>query len=444
MPVPDGSLYWRLVDSAKKPLSVYRRFHVHGVHALRAESPSGPAVSWDDAVDFQWSHDAGSLPELGSHWIEISGDAAFASLLQKPQIPAHSLRASIRGLPEGRYFWRVASRYGTLTILGPSREFHVRKGQQLAIDPLAPRDAAVVQAGQQLLFEWEANARQADFTLDLEGPPGAARSVETRQKMVAVPDLMVGNYRWRIFGHVGGMQAETPWRRFRILQPGPIALVSPRSGSNIEVAAAGVPVTFDWTRSESPATSEYVLEVASDPEFQRIVGFKRSRTPRTTSAEFNLSADRDYFWRVAVLGPEGLAQALSASSSFRYSIYKGLPAPGDLLPQDGVTCNPLKSKEPCTYSWSEVSGAALYEIEFFNADPGGRAPASSESMRPALRKTVAESSFRTRSLAEGSYYWRVRARDRSGRPGAASPLRRFQLNLGRRLSAPRGRSSEVQ
>jgi hypothetical protein len=70
------------------------------------------------------------------------------------------------------------------------------------------------------------------------------------------------------------------------------------------------------------------------------------------------------------------------------------------------------------FDWSDVSGAASYTIQIDD---------QSAFSSPTVDQTVSASTYSTSSLPVTRMWWRVRAVDASGVPGAWSSARRFEV-----------------
>jgi hypothetical protein len=92
-----------------------------------------------------------------------------------------------------------------------------------------------------------------------------------------------------------------------------------------------------------------------------------------------------------------------------------LPAPSQLAPAADARFAPGTN---ITFDWSDVSGAANYTIQI-----------SDQSTFPStiVSPTVTSSQFSTGTLPVQTMWWRVRANDGSGRAGAWSSARRFEV-----------------
>jgi hypothetical protein len=73
-----------------------------------------------------------------------------------------------------------------------------------------------------------------------------------------------------------------------------------------------------------------------------------------------------------------------------------------------------------TFDWSDVAGAASYTIQIDDSD---RFEAPLE-----VSQSVTASQYATSLSTRRDYWWRVRALDASGNPGAWSAIRRFRVD----------------
>jgi hypothetical protein len=91
-----------------------------------------------------------------------------------------------------------------------------------------------------------------------------------------------------------------------------------------------------------------------------------------------------------------------------------LPAPSLVSPQHDARFN---SGQTIVFDWSDVSGAASYIIQIDEQD---------SFSSPIVNQTVTASTY-SRALPTTRMWWRVRAVNASGTPGAWSSVRRFEL-----------------
>lgn len=93
-----------------------------------------------------------------------------------------------------------------------------------------------------------------------------------------------------------------------------------------------------------------------------------------------------------------------------------LPAPTLLSPASDTRFSPGQT---VSFDWSDVLGAASYEIQISGAN---------DFSSLAVDRTVTASQFSISTLSSSNSYWRVRAKDASGNPGAWSTTLRFTVN----------------
>jgi hypothetical protein len=93
-----------------------------------------------------------------------------------------------------------------------------------------------------------------------------------------------------------------------------------------------------------------------------------------------------------------------------------LPAPSQLSPPAGARFAPGTT---ITFDWSDVAGAASYTLQIDDLQDF--------SAPLVLNQTTTASQFTTSTLPTRRMWWRVRANDASGAPGAWSPAIRFEV-----------------
>lgn len=440
-----GRYFWRLEDSEHQPCSATYEFNLRAVRPIQTLSPVGKVYSWDNAIEFRWSNPGlYDLPE--SHWIEVSSDRQFGQLLQKQAIPIHSLHHQMNFPLEGKFFWRISSRFGDLTIFSEPKEMQIEKGKKISIRLLEPRDKAPIASDSGMTFHWESNGPPMKYRWELspKTKPNEIDSIETREQAYFIASPNLGEFRWRVRADLGTIAAESEWREFSVIKPGSLKTTAPPSGANIEIPSIGAPISFSFSKSQSNRFDHYLFQISNSPDFQSILGEKISKTNAFSTSEFNLSSDKDYFWRVISQSSEGLSLEMSSSSSFRVTIKSGPSAPRDLTPQSGVTCNPVKNKGLCRFAWMAVFEVDHFDVEFAKADLNLREPASDAFQKPVLIRRTKQTYLEESSLNEGVYYWRVRAVDSKNRVGEYSQINTVKITFGSAISAPRAHSSEVQ
>lgn len=92
-----------------------------------------------------------------------------------------------------------------------------------------------------------------------------------------------------------------------------------------------------------------------------------------------------------------------------------LPAPSLLAPAEGARWAPNVTR---TFDWTDVTGAGTYTLQVSS---------SSAFTAVAVERTVTASTVNLSFGTEGTRYWRVRAHDTGGSPGAWSATRSFRI-----------------
>ncbi|HEV3485119.1 MAG TPA: hypothetical protein VG106_06910 [Vicinamibacterales bacterium] len=93
-----------------------------------------------------------------------------------------------------------------------------------------------------------------------------------------------------------------------------------------------------------------------------------------------------------------------------------LSAPSLLAPAVDARFAPGQS---ITFDWTDVSGAASYTIQIDDSE--------TFSTPLVMSQSVAASQLTTSTLPTTRMWWRVRANDAAGNPGAWSGVRRFEV-----------------
>jgi nitrogen fixation protein FixH len=182
-------------------------------------------------------------------------------------------------------------------------------------------------------------------------------------------------------------------------------LVSPLDGATRFTSTPA----FDWTDVSGASTYDFQLD--DDPAF----GSPNASQTGLAASNYTLAAaeaqaDGTYYWRARGVDGGGTPGAYSASRTLTIST----TAPALLSPADGTTT----SDSTPSFDWADKTGAADYELQIDDDPLFGSVN---------LNKTGLSTSDYTlaaaEALADGTWYWRVRARDADANatPYSASP-----------------------
>jgi len=92
-----------------------------------------------------------------------------------------------------------------------------------------------------------------------------------------------------------------------------------------------------------------------------------------------------------------------------------LPAPALVSPSNDARFTPGQT---IVFDWSDVAGAATYVIQIDDQE---------SFSSPTVNRSVSTSTHSTSTLPTTRMWWRVRAVDAAGTPGAWSSVRRFEV-----------------
>jgi hypothetical protein len=172
-----------------------------------------------------------------------------------------------------------------------------------------------------------------------------------------------------------------------------------------------------------PGAAKYDVLLATDPALGSLIGSGPIETSALSLAPPITLHVGTYYWAVTPIDAEGNRGVRSAVRSFRWAwpAVPTNPQVEDLVDQGSIDATDFGSSPESSlylpqFRWSPVPGATRYELEI-NSDrswaAGSRVCCDEKILSPVFAPTQAFLSNR--------YYWRVRAFDASGNPGAWTP-----------------------
>jgi hypothetical protein len=461
--LPEGAYYWRLV-AGDKPLSETGQFRVVSARPLEPASPAGGErlTTFDAATTarFTWQEpDDRGLDTQASHELVVSRDPQFGSMVARVSVSPASGLASVPGLSEGTYYWRIQSRYGDLSVVSRVESFAVARARRPTLEQSSPEDRKSLEKLPSVTLSWRSDVSGLEYGIELKDAQGlyvAGTPAHTRAASYLFKEPVAGAYRWRVvaYAKAGTAIAETPWRGFAVYEGAKIALVSPAPGQELYTWDKPAPFEFEWRADELLARQPgyaYQVAVSRDPRFadaQRAILSPQTRETALASAKLSLDGG-EYYWKVLVVDASGQVIKSSDAREFAYGLYPPLAPPQALSPAPKAVFDAVADDKPPIATWSEVPGAEGYEITLYKVGPGSaRSPASPDGA-PAGAQVV--SRFETdraqaelKNLPAADYAWSVRAIDRIQRRGRPMVPRAFSVTYGEPLDAPRVISPEVQ
>jgi hypothetical protein len=325
---------------------------------------------------FRWSEVSGAH----RYQVQIGDESTFAH----PRLDGSVERAELRlgpFAPEGVYLWRV-------------RAVDPERGQSPWADPVRFRLVIEPLPAPPELYDPELDLAAPRVPAPLPPRPGRLEGAPAPAGRGAPPPPTLGpqGWLWRLVGGVALAAEASP--------PEPPAAAAPE-----------LSVLLRW--SSVPGVSQYVLEVAEDPEFTRVALRQRVTEPWY---RWRTASRRPHWWRVQSIDAKGREGAFSAPRQ----LAAVLAAPVLLAPLDTATVSIGASMPVISLEWQPERLAYGYVVEIAT-DP--------EAGHVIHRESVTEPGARFVPPGPGVYHWRVRALDGAGGEEESKP-RRLAVALG--------------
>jgi hypothetical protein len=258
------------------------------------------------------------------------------------------------------------------------------------------------------LYEFQLSADGAFRSIVLGQRNGSFRTKNTAATINQT--LQDGNYFWRVRA-INAKGDAGPWSRTRTLRKvwddSPL-LKAPAAGATINYPN---PLVLSW--STVPRAYKYSVQVATDPALTSPAdGFKKPvETSGTDGAVAFALAPGTYYWAVTPLDARSHKGTRSPIGTFNIA-----------WPSTTATRIQDLNSDPRVYdpqlSWDAVSGAARYQVEINSSDdfsPGSKVCCGDATTGLSLSPTKV---LPNNTGLGGGYFWRMRAIDVDGNPGA--------------------------
>jgi M6 family metalloprotease-like protein len=400
--VDGGTYYWRvraLNDvGVSGAWSGARSFVLVQLAAPALLSPASGTRTAEQSPAFSWKPVAGA----DHYQIQLSAVSSFATV-ELLDTASDTTYTPASALPDGRHFWRVRAvgpqgiggRWsGTWAVIvditGPAAPVLLSPANDSGTRDTTPtfswRSASsAVRYDVQVLASDESTVLWQDSTVNtsITLPGGSA--------------LAYGEYYWTVQAEdsVGNVSGWNALNRFTITLH-----LSPRDGA---VMTDQRP-TFSWAAAAGAVQYEFELRsAADDSQVEHYTGTGRSYLPPAPLAE------GIYTWHVRVDTGGGFGDWLP---DWALTITPPTPGrPKQLLPSNNTLTN---TDEPVFY-WQSIAGGHTYQIQIDN---------NSDFSSPEQDVVVGVGllNYTASSLADGKYWWRVRAINNLNAPGAWSSL----------------------
>jgi nitrogen fixation protein FixH len=431
----DGTWYWRVraVDNAGNTGSYSSYWTIvidtvaPGLPTLL--SPSNGAGISVNTPTFTWSAATDATSGVASYTLQIDTSPSFNSgnLRTITGITGTSYTVT-SPLADGTWYWRVravdnAGNTGTYTNHWSIVIDTVIPG---APTLLTPTNGLITKSNTQT-FSWSnVSATTYDFYIDRSPAFNTANltiiyGLTNLSKVFG--NLVDGNWYWKVIAQrIGGSNSSTVWGFFvDTAAPNQPTLNSPSTGTNTNVNTP----TFAWSAATDPSPSSgiasYTLQLDTSSSFNS--GNLRTITGITGTSYTAASAltDGTWYWRVNATDKAGN----TGSYSSYWTIVIDTVAPGLptlLSPSDGASTNVNRPIFTWSAATDATSGVASYTLQIDTSSSF-----NSGNLR-TITGITGTSYTVTSPLADGTWYWRVRAVDNAGNTGTYTTSRSFAVD----------------
>jgi len=251
--------------------------------AVAATPPAPSAVSPTDGAavsepfTISWTAVSDPTGIIAYNW-QVSSSSTFASLLLRNSTNG-ATQASVSGLADGTYFWRVQAVNGSFEqgTWSQPRSFTVTGAGSTAPSLAPPKGYSTFHPLEVMTFTWSVVPQAATYVLQYSTDPSFP--VSTSGQFDNIPDTTFsfaifnpeGNYFARVFAvdSTGNFSAPSNVITFSVFYNNPIppppAIVSPVKNPTLTL-----PVTLTWEHVANPQPSGYEIQIAKDSAFSSI------------------------------------------------------------------------------------------------------------------------------------------------------------------------------
>ena len=416
-PLGNGLWYWhvRATDAVgnNSAYSANDSFTVDTT-APAAPSPTSPAnasTSTSANVTFTWS----SVADAVSYRLQLGSDVGLNTILF--DVAGIAVTSKALTLSDTTYYWRVLATdaAGNQTTPGSATVW------SLTVDATAPGKPTLA------TVTTPTNDATPTFTWSDESASGAVQYVMTIDSTdttlaattyTPASNLADGTHTAKVRSRdsAGNPSPYSDTQTFVVDTSIPTTPGSLVPAANAVLLSTSV--GFSWgVATDSVTAVTYTLQVARASDFASLV-VNQSQTG--TSATVTL-ADNDYWWRVRAVDAAGNPGAWAPGAAGQKVTVDTTPPSRPVLTAVGALVNAAP-----TLIWSDesASGATSYDVQV-DSESGFNAPITVDTNVATASCAPATC---TSSLADGTWYWRVRARDANTNVSAWTAYDTFVLD----------------
>jgi len=376
-------------------------------------------------MDFAWT----STRAVGESRLEVATDRDFKEI--KKALSATGRESVVRvGLAPGTYYWRIAGAVGSKGTLSTTSRFEI--AQKTPVRVVDPVDKSSYRHGKKIpriTFSWLGPDYYDQYQVEVSADPEFKKFVAKSERGASTQATLeidhAGELFWRIVATSSRSDSTetTGSRTFQIRKVDglePPRLIAPKSGESVATGKSGeAAVPFKWSSLEDAGS--YRLELSRQADFKDILTDEDSTIAEYT---WNTKELGRFYWRVTAITPEGEKTAPSAGAEF--VILSGA-ALAQTAPLDKQTFEYLTEIPKISLEWESDKRAEKYEIEV----------ALDYQFTTQMQKLQTDdTNVAPKNLADGTWFWRVRAIDEHKTPYRSTGTRSFELKAKELLAAP--------
>ena len=380
------------------PTSVTGGSSSTGTVTLSAAAPSGGAV-----VSLSDNSSAATVP--GS--VTVAAGTTSANFTVTTGTVTTSTPVTITGTYGG------ASRTVTLTV-NPAPP-----APPAAPTLVSPANAATV--AQPVTFDWSDVAGAASYVIQIDNASSFTAPLTFTQTVTASQATITGLPAQQLFWRVRGVNSAGSAGAFSssrsiTVQGAP----STPSLSSVAVSptsvVGGTGTTGTVTLSAAAGSGGLVVNLSSSNTAVASVPPSVTVASGATTAQFAVTTNSVTSATTVTITGTGGGATRTTTLTVNPQSSGTLPAPSLVAPANDARFSPGQT---ITFDWSDVAGAATYTIQIDNSE--------SFSAPLTASQTTSSSQFTTSTLPTTRMWWRVRANNSSGTPGAWSTVRRVEV-----------------
>jgi hypothetical protein len=357
-------------------------------------------------ASFSWKAVDGAT----AYHLQLSTSSTFATILEEDDSLDETTYES-SSLSDGKYYWRVASSNGSywsdwsttyafavVTQIGVPKLYSPKYGETLTTNKPSFTWSQV--SGAEAYEIWVASDEKFQNLIIKDRTKDT-----TYESEVTFPN---GKYLWIVRSQAFNGEWGKWSKYYAFAVEYEAGALNPPKPIAPEYGQKFVPGEIEFLWTEVTDADGYVIVIAADPLFQKVVEATKTKSPA-----FSMTFEKyaEYFWKVQAFN-DTLVSPWSKVFTFAVG---PIGSPTLYAPVGEV----VTTSQP-EFSWSKVEGAAGYCIQISADD--------SFATVIETNKEVEFNKYTSDGLIDGTYYWRVMARDAAGNWSKWSEIAKFGVD----------------